>query len=87
MIPTVDSDPLEYRPGRTDGPNLLYGEGPHVCPGAPLARLQLRELIRELLTRFSGLELDPSRPPQPEPFPATGYAALHLRLLPQGCLP
>ena len=80
--PRAFADPLEYRPGRTDGPNLLYGEGPHVCPGAPLARLQLRVLMRELLSRFSDLALDDLHPPQPEPFPAVGYATLRLRLVP-----
>jgi cytochrome P450 len=85
--PRAFADPLDYRPGRTDGPNLLYGEGVHACPGAPLARLQLGELLRELLTRFDAVALVPERPPVPEAFPAVGFARLPLRLLPRETAP
>jgi len=32
-------DPDEFRLDRDATKNLLYGAGIHVCPGAPLARL------------------------------------------------
>lgn len=50
--------------------NLLYGDGVHICPGAPLARLELRVLAKELLTRVRALRPDPeasaayAEPPQ-----------------------
>src|SRR5690606_1907000 len=38
----VFDEPGEVRLDRDPRPNLLYGAGIHVCPGAPLARLELR---------------------------------------------
>ena len=46
---TVFGDPDEFRPDRPASQNLLYGAGIHVCPGAPLARLELRIIMEELL--------------------------------------
>jgi cytochrome P450 len=37
----VFGDPDEFRVDRDPDANLLYGAGIHVCPGAPLARLEL----------------------------------------------
>ena len=42
-------DALTYNPHRDQSRNLVYGDGIHVCPGAPLARLELRLLMEELL--------------------------------------
>ncbi|KOG57082.1 cytochrome P450 [Streptomyces griseoflavus] len=36
---------------------LSFGHGPHVCPGAPLARLEARIALRALFTRFPDLGL------------------------------
>ena len=53
----------EFDPRRTvDGkslerPFLTFGHGVHLCPGAPLARLQLRVGFEELLARFSSFHL------------------------------
>jgi cytochrome P450 len=70
-------DPEEFNLERDPGKNLLYGAGIHVCPGAPLARLELRVLFEELLARF---ELSPVReqPPAHAMYPAAGYSSLHL---------
>src|SRR5690606_14356400 len=43
----VFGDPDEFRLDRDPSLNLLYGAGIHVCPGAPLARLELRVLMEE----------------------------------------
>lgn len=53
--------PDRIRPDRPPEDNLLYGEGVHVCPGAPLARLELRVLTEELLARTRTLAPDPDR--------------------------
>ena len=53
----------EFVPDRTLGgkglerPFLTFGHGVHLCPGAPLARLQLRVGFEELLAAFSGFQL------------------------------
>ena len=49
--PLVFDDPLTFHWDRNPEDNLLYGTGIHVCPGAPLARMELRALVRELLQR------------------------------------
>ena len=43
--------------------HLAFGRGPHQCPGMPLARLQLRLALEELLARTKGFDLaGPIRP-------------------------
>lgn len=42
--------------------HLAFGVGPHVCVGARLARMQLRALIREIVTRLP--DIHPSREPE-----------------------
>jgi cytochrome P450 len=46
------------RPAKT----MFFGGGPHYCVGAPLARMETRVAITELLARFPKLRLDPDRP-------------------------
>jgi cytochrome P450 len=50
-------DPGAYRPGRGDGPHLAFGQGPHFCLGAPLARAELRIALSALARRFPTLRL------------------------------
>jgi cytochrome P450 len=59
--------------------NPLYGAGIHVFPGAPLARLELRVLMEELL---SSTKLEPAvrRQPTLAIYPASGFASRPLRL-------
>ncbi|TDT37830.1 hypothetical protein DES49_2793 [Halospina denitrificans] len=74
----VFGDPDAIRPEANASSNLLYGAGIHVCPGAPLARLELGTLFEELLywrPRFrhaSGAE------PRRAHYPAGGFASLKL---------
>lgn len=42
---------------RRPAPHLTFGHGPHRCPGAPLAQLQVRIAVERLLRRFPQLRL------------------------------
>lgn len=72
----VFGDPDRFDPERNRENNLLYGAGVHVCPGAPLARLELRLLMEALLDRTDDIALVPGQSPQRATFPASGFAAL-----------
>ncbi|HJW53750.1 MAG TPA: cytochrome P450 [Burkholderiaceae bacterium] len=74
----VFDDPDEFRLDRDPTKNLLYGAGIHVCPGAPLARLELRIILDELLTRNSRIALIPGKKPVMADYPASGFASLPL---------
>lgn len=76
----VFEDAASVRLERDQAKNLLYGAGIHVCPGAPLARLELRVAIEELLRRCSKVQLSAATPPEVAVFPANGWSSLHVRL-------
>ena len=63
--PAVFANPDVFNPGR---PNLrrhvAFAQGPHVCVGVHLARLEARAALGALLGRLPGLRLDPERPAQ-----------------------
>ena len=42
---------------RSPNPHLGFGFGPHTCLGGPLARLELRVALEELLARYEGFEV------------------------------
>lgn len=74
----VFGDPEEFRLDRDPAHNLLYGAGIHVCPGAELARLELRVVMEELLARTSQIALVPERPPVRATYPTGGFTSLAL---------
>ena len=76
----VFGDPDEFRLGRPGPDTLVYGAGIHVCPGAPLARLELRVLVEELLAATSHIEPWPDEPPTRASYPAGGFTELSVRL-------
>jgi len=54
----VFDDPLTYRPDRSNvRRHLVFGNGPHLCIGAPLARLELTCAVRALVAALPGLTL------------------------------
>jgi cytochrome P450 len=61
--PTADRIDL----GRDPNPHVGFGFGPHFCLGAPLARLEARVVIEELLDRF--IEIAPAGPCERAPSP------------------
>ncbi|MEU0201206.1 MULTISPECIES: cytochrome P450 [unclassified Streptomyces] len=55
--PDVFPEPDRIDPGRVPNPHLAFGNGPHYCTGAVLARLQTELLLTTLLDRLPGLRL------------------------------
>lgn len=81
--PEVFSDPNEFRLDRGRNRHLSFGAGLHTCPGAPLARLELRIVIEELLRRTPDLRVEISEPAYA--FSGGDYA--HMRELPVSFTP
>ncbi len=76
--PKVFDNPDQFRLDRNSSDNLLFGAGIHVCPGAPLARLELRVFMEEFLKRTKNITLVTDSPPVHAIYPASGYAILPL---------
>jgi cytochrome P450 len=61
--PAIFEDPDRYIPGRPRARrHLAFAQGPHVCLGIHLARLEARAGLTALIQRLPGLRLDPERP-------------------------
>ncbi|MET9700370.1 cytochrome P450 [Streptomyces sp. NPDC006529] len=50
-------DPHTFLPDRSPNRHLGFGTGPHHCLGAALARVELKELLRQLATEARGVRL------------------------------
>ncbi|WP_137934708.1 cytochrome P450 [Mesorhizobium comanense] len=70
----------EFRLDRDATQNLLYGGGIHVCPGALLARLELRVVMEELLKSTQQIALVPGRQPAIASYPASGFSMLPVQI-------
>ncbi|MEZ0340030.1 cytochrome P450 [Mycobacterium sp. pV006] len=68
----------EFRLGRDPSRNLLYGRGIHVCPGAPLARMEFRIVLEELFAATR--HISPGGRAVAARYPAAGFSELTLRL-------
>jgi len=77
--PEAFDEPTEFRLGRDPQKNLLYGAGIHVCPGAPLARMELQMAVEELLRVSVSIRPAKGSCPKPAAYPACGYSMLPLR--------
>lgn len=76
----VFGDPDAYRPAENAPHNLVYGTGIHVCPGRPLATLELIVTVETLLSLTAQVELAPDAQPVRETYPLGGWWKLPIRL-------
>lgn len=76
----VFGDPDAFGPREHAEANLVWGAGRHVCPGRPLATLELRAFVRALLAATRTVEPDPERRREREEAPAGGYAVAPIAL-------
>ncbi|MEM7139471.1 MAG: cytochrome P450 [Actinomycetota bacterium] len=76
--PAVHIDPDAFRLDRpSPRDHLAFGGGPHICPGATLARLETRLLLEALIAAVSAIRLIDDFVPQPNPvFWANGHTTL-----------
>ncbi|MDF8334968.1 cytochrome P450 [Novosphingobium cyanobacteriorum] len=60
----LNSDPFTVDFARTGGVHAAFGNGPHACPGAILARRELRIFLREWLSRIPDFRIKPGTSPE-----------------------
>ncbi len=71
MIGSANRDPGQFRDAdrfdiaRDPNPHIAFGHGPHFCLGAPLARLEARIALADLLRRMQGIRFSNEKPWQP----------------------
>ena len=71
--PDVFGNPDEFRPEENAPHNLVFGTGPHVCPGRALTLMELRVALTELLRRTERLTPTDAAPIREQP-PSSGWA-------------
>lgn len=77
----VFPDPDTYRPEAHARHNLVYGTGIHVCPGRPLATMELVVAVQTLLDATARIELAPDAEPVRETYPLGGWQQVPVRLV------
>jgi cytochrome P450 len=77
---TVFGDPDAYRPEANAPRNLVYGTGIHVCPGRPLATMELVVAVQTLLSGTARIELSGDAAPERETYPLGGWQRVPVRL-------
>ena len=79
--PETFSDVDGFDPEANAGENLVWGAGPHACPGKELSVVELQALIEELCATA---ELSPAGEGEREVHPVGGWASLQVRLTARG---
>ncbi len=76
----VFGDADAYRPERHAPHNLVYGTGIHVCPGRPLATMELVVAVQALFDATTLIEPAPDVTPERETYPLGGWRRAPVRL-------
>ncbi|OBB57260.1 cytochrome [Mycobacterium sp. 852013-51886_SCH5428379] len=76
--PLAFDDVEQYRLDRDPSLNLLYGRGIHICPGAPLARMEFRIVLEELFAGTRRITLGGRA--VAATYPSAGFSELSVRL-------
>lgn len=76
----VFKDPDTFDIRRKPNPHLTFGAGLHFCLGAPLARLELRVALAEMLRRYPAMALTDRPPEWTNTLVMRGLRSLPLRL-------
>jgi cytochrome P450 len=80
---TVFPAPAEVRLDRKPNPHVAFGFGPHLCLGAPHARLLIKTLLQGLADRVAAIEIlaaEPNLEENPRYARAIGFKSLQSRL-------
>ena len=80
--PEACPDPDAFNPDGHAAANLVFGIGPHVCPGRALTLMELRVIAWELLARTTRIGLSAERDPVREIAPVSGWAKVPIVLDP-----
>jgi cytochrome P450 len=62
MDDAMNEDPLEFRLGRKARQHSTFGKGSHTCPGAHLARMEMKTVLREWFARIPEFSLAEETP-------------------------
>ncbi|WP_127104124.1 cytochrome P450 [Pararhodobacter zhoushanensis] len=76
----VFPDPHSYRLDRVEPDLVTFGRGPHMCPGSPLARVLLAEVLLQIVQKTRDLRLTGTM--EMTRWPEYGPLAVHLALTP-----
>lgn len=80
--PDAFGDPDAFDPVAHADANLVFGIGPHVCPGRALTLMELRVIVWELLAQTTTIRMSPDRDPVREVAPGSGWAKVPIVLDP-----
>lgn len=75
-------EPDAFNPAENAHANLVFGIGPHVCPGRALTLMELRVVTWELLARTTHIAMSRERGPVRERPPVSGWAKVPIVLDP-----
>ncbi|MCW5951207.1 MAG: cytochrome P450 [Propionibacteriaceae bacterium] len=80
--PEAFPEPDAFNPTEHAAANLVFGIGPHVCPGRALTLMELRVITWELLARTTRITMSDERGPVRELPPVSGWAKVPIVLDP-----